>query len=158
MLEIFTSVVPYVALFVAMYYALDVSYWLTLALAVPASGFALRSYIIFHDCAHGSFLPSKRANAWLGKATGLMLFHAFYPWRHSHAVHHASAGDLDRRGVGDLPTMTVAEYHDAPFGKRLRLPHVPQPVRHVHASGRCSRWSSSPGCGRATCARASSAA
>jgi acyl-lipid omega-6 desaturase (Delta-12 desaturase) len=117
--DVLTSVVPYLALFVAMYFALDVSYWLTLALSVPAAGFALRSYIVFHDCAHGSFLPSKQANAWLGKATGLMLFHAFYPWRHSHAVHHASAGDLDRRGVGDLPTMTVAEYHSSSFGKRL---------------------------------------
>jgi omega-6 fatty acid desaturase (delta-12 desaturase) len=119
MLDLATSVVPYVALFVLMYLSLEVSYLLTLALAVPASGFLLRSYIVFHDCAHGSFLPSKRANAWLGKAVGLMVYHAFYPWRHSHAVHHGSAGDLDRRGVGDLPTMTVAEYRAAPFGQRL---------------------------------------
>jgi omega-6 fatty acid desaturase (delta-12 desaturase) len=117
--DVLTSLVPYVALFVAMYFALDASYWLTLALSIPAAGFALRSYIVFHDCAHGSFLPSKRANAWLGKTTGLMLFHAFYPWRHSHAVHHASAGDLDRRGVGDLPTMTVAEYRSSSLGKRI---------------------------------------
>jgi len=119
LLDVLTSVVPYVGLFVAMYLSLEVSYWLTLALALPASGFLLRTYIIFHDCAHGSFLPSKRANAWLGKALGLMAYHAFYPWRHSHAVHHASAGDLDRRGIGDLPTMTIAEYRAAPLGKRV---------------------------------------
>jgi len=117
--EIGTSLVPYVALFVLMYAALEVSYLLTLALAVPAAGFALRTYIIFHDCAHGSFLPSKRANAWLGTITGLILFHAYMPWRHSHAVHHATAGDLDRRGIGDLPTYTVREYRAMPWHKRL---------------------------------------
>jgi omega-6 fatty acid desaturase (delta-12 desaturase) len=117
--DIATSVVPYVALFVLMYLTLDVSYLLTLALALPASGFLLRTYIVFHDCAHGSFLPSKRGNTWLGKAVGLLVYHAFLPWRHSHAVHHATAGDLDRRGVGDLPTLTVAEYRALPWSKRL---------------------------------------
>ena len=85
-------------------------YLLVLALAVPAAGFLLRTYIVFHDCAHGSFLPSKRANAWLGhRARGARL-RAVPSWRHNHAVHHATAGDLDRRGTGDVPTLTVAEY------------------------------------------------
>ena len=108
--DLATSVVPYLALLVAMYLALDVSYLLTLALSVPAAGFLLRSYIVFHDCAHGSFLPSKRANRWVGRATALLVYSPFEAWRHDHAVHHATAGDLDRRGVGDLPTLTVAEY------------------------------------------------
>ena len=101
LLDLASSVLPYLALSVLMYVALDVSYLLALALAVPASGFLLRTYIVFHDCAHGSFLPSKRANAWLGVALGLVVYEAFLSWRHSHAVHHATAGDLDRRGVGD---------------------------------------------------------
>jgi omega-6 fatty acid desaturase (delta-12 desaturase) len=110
-LDILTSVVPYLALFYVMYLLLDVSYLLTLAVGVLASGFLLRTYILFHDCTHGSFLPSKRANAWLGSVLALIVYHPFASWRHSHAVHHASAGDLDRRGVGDVTTLTVAEYN-----------------------------------------------
>jgi len=109
-LDLATSVVPYLALSVGMYLLLGVSYPLALVLAVPATGFLLRTYVVFHDCAHGSFLPSKRGNAWLGTALGLLVFTPFVRWRHDHAVHHATSGDLDRRGVGDLPTITVAEY------------------------------------------------
>ena len=109
-LDVATSVVPFLALTVLMYLALDVSYLLTLALALPASGFLVRTYIVFHDCTHGSFLPSKRANTWLGTVLGLLLFATYAHWRHNHAVHHATAGDLDRRGVGDVATKSVAEY------------------------------------------------
>ncbi|MEA2375477.1 MAG: hypothetical protein QOD53_1940 [Thermoleophilaceae bacterium] len=119
LLDIATSVFPYLALSAAMYLALDVSYLVTLAIAVPASGFLLRTYILFHDCSHGSFLSGKRANAWLGTALGLLVYSPFQSWRHSHAVHHATAGDLDRRGVGDVPTMTVAEYQALPRRGRL---------------------------------------
>jgi omega-6 fatty acid desaturase (delta-12 desaturase) len=118
-LDIATSVVPYLALSALMYYALGVSYLLTLALAIPTGGFLVRTYIVFHDCTHGSFLPSKRANAWLGKVTGLLVFAAFLSWRHNHAVHHATAGDLDRRGVGDVETKTVAEYQALAWRGRL---------------------------------------
>jgi omega-6 fatty acid desaturase (delta-12 desaturase) len=110
-LDLLTSVVPYLVLFYVMYRLLDVSYLLTLAVAIPASGFLLRTYIMFHDCTHGSFLPTKRANAWLGSVLALIVYHPFANWRHAHAVHHASAGDLDRRGVGDVPVLTVAEYN-----------------------------------------------
>jgi omega-6 fatty acid desaturase (delta-12 desaturase) len=109
-LDVATSVVPYLALFVLMVIALDVHYLLTLALAIPAAGFLVRTYIVFHDCTHGSFLPSKRANAWLGTLLGLLLFTTFAAWRHNHAIHHATAGDLDRRGVGDVATKSVAEW------------------------------------------------
>jgi acyl-lipid omega-6 desaturase (Delta-12 desaturase) len=119
LLDIATSVVPYLALSALMYLALDVSYLLVLALAIPAAGFVLRTYIVFHDCAHGSFLPSKRANTWLGVAVGLVVYAPFVSWRHSHAVHHATAGDLDRRGVGDVLTLTVAEYGASPWLRRL---------------------------------------
>jgi omega-6 fatty acid desaturase (delta-12 desaturase) len=114
-----TSLVPYVALSVLMYLALDISYLLVLAIAVPAAGFLLRTYIVFHDCAHGSFLPSKRANRWLGVTLGLLVYAPFESWRHDHAVHHATGGDLDRRGTGDVPTLTVAEYQAMPWRRRL---------------------------------------
>ena len=107
-LDLATSVVPYVALTVLGYVLLEVSYLLVLALAVPTAGCLLRTYILFHDCTHGSLMPSKRANTWLGVALGLVVFSPFVSWKHSHAVHHATAGDLDRRGVGDVPTLTVA--------------------------------------------------
>jgi len=114
-----TSVLPYLALSVLMYLALDVSYLLTLLITVPAAGFLLRTFILFHDCAHGSLLPSNRANAWVGRALGLIVFSPFASWRHSHAVHHATAGDLERRGVGDVRTLTVAEYLALPWRRRL---------------------------------------
>jgi omega-6 fatty acid desaturase (delta-12 desaturase) len=105
-----TSVLPYLALSAAMYLALSVSWLLALAMAVPTSAFLVRTFIVFHDCSHGSFLKSKRANAWLGMALGLLLYSPFLRWRHDHAVHHATSGDLERRGVGDIRTLTVAEY------------------------------------------------
>jgi omega-6 fatty acid desaturase (delta-12 desaturase) len=119
LLDIATSVVPYLALTVAMYLCLSVSVWITLALAIPAAGFLLRTFVVFHDCAHGSFLPRRRANLWLGRLTGLLVFQPFGNWRHNHAVHHGTAGDLDRRGTGDIPTLTVEEYLSRPWKQRL---------------------------------------
>ncbi|MGN6167214.1 MAG: fatty acid desaturase [Solirubrobacteraceae bacterium] len=117
--DLATSVLPYLALMVAMYLSLQVSYLLTLALAVPTSGFALRTFVIFHDCTHGSFMPSRSANKWLGRALGLVVFSSFVAWRHDHLVHHATSGDLDRRGEGDVLTLTVAEYRSRPWWARL---------------------------------------
>jgi omega-6 fatty acid desaturase (delta-12 desaturase) len=110
LLALGTSVVPFVALWALMYLALQVSYLLVLGLAVPTAGFLLRTYIVMHDCAHGSFLRDRRANAWLGSILALLVFTPFARWRHDHVVHHATAGDLDRRGTGDVPTLTVKEY------------------------------------------------
>jgi len=108
--DIATSVVPYVVVLFAIYFALRISTVLAVALAVPAAGFLLRTFIVFHDCAHASFFRSKRANALVGATLGVVLFMPFRSWRHKHAVHHATAGDLDRRGVGDIHTLTVTEY------------------------------------------------
>ena len=123
-----TSVVPYVALMVAMFLALRVSLVLTLALAVPTAGFFVRTFIVFHDCGHGSFLPSKRANAYLGAVLGLLLFTPYAKWRHAHARHHATAGDLGRRGVGDITTMTVAEYRAQSLWGRLAYRALRNPL------------------------------
>ena len=123
LLGIATSVVPYFALMVGMYLALDVSVLLTLALAPLAAGFLLRTFILFHDCTHGSLFESRRANRWLGTFLGLLVYTPFESWGHSHAVHHATAGDLDRRGVGDVATLTVDEYlaRDARGRRMYRL-------------------------------------
>jgi acyl-lipid omega-6 desaturase (Delta-12 desaturase) len=110
-LDIVTSVVPYLTLLIAMYVLLDVSVVFALALAPLAAGFLLRTFIVFHDCTHGSLFETKAANRRLGTFLGLLMYTPFESWRHSHAVHHATAGDLDRRGVGDVPTLTVAEYN-----------------------------------------------
>src|SRR4051812_17500019 len=119
LLDLATSVVPYVALTALMYLALDASYLLVLALAIPAAGFLLRTFIVFHDCTHGSFFASRRANRVVGIACGLLVYTPFHSWRHEHAVHHASAGDLDRRGMGDVDTLTVAEYLACSRAQRL---------------------------------------
>jgi omega-6 fatty acid desaturase (delta-12 desaturase) len=110
LIDVLTSVVAYLGVSVAMYESLRVSYVLTLALSVVAAGFLVRTFVVFHDCTHGSFLPNKRANAALGTVLGLFTFSSFACWRHAHLVHHGTAGDLDRRGVGDLPTKTTDEY------------------------------------------------
>jgi omega-6 fatty acid desaturase (delta-12 desaturase) len=119
LLDVATSAIPYLILTALMYWGLRVSTLLVVALAIPASGFLVRTFIVFHDCSHGSFLPSRRANAWLGIACGLLVYSPFHSWRHEHAVHHATAGDLDRRGMGDVETLTVAEYADSSRGQRI---------------------------------------
>ena len=117
--NLLTSVVPYVGLIAAACFALRVSAALAVALSLLAAGFLIRTFIVFHDCAHGSFLPSKRTNALLGAALGVLVYTPFAVWRREHAVHHATAGDLDRRGVGDIHTLTIAEYRARPWWGRL---------------------------------------
>ncbi len=112
-LDILTGPVAYLALWPVMYLSLDVSYLLTLLISIPAAGFLLRTFILFHDCTHGSLFRSRKANLWFGRFCGLLVLHPFANWRHSHAVHHGSAGDLDRRGTGDVMTMTVSEFRAA---------------------------------------------
>lgn len=117
--QVINTLVPFFILLVLMVLSLEVSYWLTLLLAVPAAGFFARTFIIFHDCGHGSFFKSKRANDNLGYITGILTMTPYHRWRHDHAVHHASVGDLDRRGVGDIMTLTVKEYQGKSTWGRL---------------------------------------
>lgn len=117
--QIVNSVVPFVALWVAMVYLLRVSYWLVIPAALLAAGFWVRIFIIFHDCCHGSFFKSKRANEIVGIILGILTLTPFYRWRHDHAIHHATCGNIDKRYTGDVPTMTVAEYRAAPWYTRL---------------------------------------
>ncbi|MGC9469264.1 MAG: fatty acid desaturase [Anaerolineae bacterium] len=119
--QIATTLLPYAALWAAMIFTVHqgLPYVVTLALGIVAAGFLVRTFIIFHDCCHGSFFASRRANRILGTITGILTFTPFEAWRRSHARHHTTVGDLDRRGAGDVYTMTVEEYEAAPWYRRL---------------------------------------
>jgi acyl-lipid omega-6 desaturase (Delta-12 desaturase) len=109
-LQLCTTLIPLFATFVAMYFAYQVSYWLVLPLAVVAAGFLIRSFIIMHDCGHGSFFRSRRANDIVGYLTGVLTLTPYTQWRRDHAIHHATSGHLEERGFGDIHTLTVKEY------------------------------------------------
>jgi acyl-lipid omega-6 desaturase (Delta-12 desaturase) len=126
--QLINSAGPYLLLWTAMVYALQVSYWLMLPLAVVAAGFLVRIFIIFHDCGHGSFLPSRRANQIVGGLTGLVNLTPYQHWRWQHALHRGTSGNLDRRGAGDVWTLTVQEYlHSNPW-KRAAYRVVRHPL------------------------------
>ncbi len=110
LMQILTTIVPLAAGLYLMYRSLAWSYGITLLLAIPTAGLLVRTFIIMHDCGHGSFLPWRRANDLVGYLTGVLTFTPYAWWRHEHAIHHASSGDLDRRGHGDIVTLTVREY------------------------------------------------
>lgn len=117
--QIVNTLVPYVGIWYLMYLSLAVSYWLVIPLALLAAAFMVRLFIIFHDCGHGSFFKSRTANHVVGAITGVLTFTPYYHWRWEHAVHHSSSGDLDRRGMGDVWTLTVQEYLEASRWKRF---------------------------------------
>ncbi|MBE2238754.1 MAG: fatty acid desaturase [Caldilineaceae bacterium] len=104
---------------VLMYFSLNIGYWLTLLLAIPAAGFAVRIFIIQHDCGHGSFFKSRRANDSTGVVCSLFTLTPYKYWRKSHAIHHAHHAELEERGIGDVWTMTVDEYLAAPWWKKV---------------------------------------
>jgi acyl-lipid omega-6 desaturase (Delta-12 desaturase) len=126
--QVANSFVPYVLLWVAMVYTLAVSYWLMLPLAILAAGFLARIFIIFHDCGHASFFKSKRANNALGAVAGVMNLTPFRHWRWQHALHHGTAGDLDRRGSGDIWTLTVQEYLQSTRWRRFSYRLARNPI------------------------------
>jgi omega-6 fatty acid desaturase (delta-12 desaturase) len=109
-LEILVTFAPLAGLWLLAWAALSVSYWLTLAFTVPAAIFLVRMFLIQHDCGHGTFFRRKRMNDWVGRVIGVFTLTPYDVWRRSHAIHHASSGNLDKRGVGDIDTLTVKEY------------------------------------------------
>jgi omega-6 fatty acid desaturase (delta-12 desaturase) len=117
--QLVNSVVPYLALWGLMIWTLSISYWITLALAAFAAGFLVRIFIIFHDCGHGSFFRSRRANRITEFVTGVLTFTPYRQWRQQHARHHATSGDLDRRGTGEIWTLTVQEYLESSRWRRF---------------------------------------
>jgi omega-6 fatty acid desaturase (delta-12 desaturase) len=108
--ELVITVVPLVLLWVLMWATLDLGYWFCLLLAVPAAGLLVRLFMIQHDCGHGAFFRHRLTNDWVGRALGVLTFTPYDFWRRTHAIHHASSGNLDRRGIGDIDTLTVREY------------------------------------------------
>ena len=118
--QLLTTVVPLIAAFGLMYWSLSVSYWLTLTLALPAAGLAIRTFIIMHDCGHGSFLPSRLWNDVVGWVTGILTATPYSHWRREHAIHHATSGHLEERGTGDITTLTVREYLGLGWFRRIR--------------------------------------
>jgi len=109
--QVINSVIPYLGLWVLMYFSLGISYWLTLLLSVFAVGFLVRIFIIFHDCGHHSFFKSPWLNRLVGIPLGLLVFTPYHRWHRDHKKHHDTVGNLDKRGVGDVKTLTVEEYN-----------------------------------------------
>ena len=126
--QIINTIVPYSLLWYLMSLTVEISWWFTLPLAILAGAFLVRVFIIFHDCGHGSFFESRTANDIVGFIAGLLTFTPYYHWRWEHSLHHATAGDLDRRGTGDVWTLTVQEYLEASRWKRFAYVLARNPV------------------------------
>jgi acyl-lipid omega-6 desaturase (Delta-12 desaturase) len=127
-LQIINSVVPYAAMWVLMVFALKVSYFLTLFISIFAAGFMIRIFIIFHDCGHGSFFKSKKLNTIVGIITGLIVFTPYHKWHRDHYIHHNTVGNLDKRGIGDVMTLTVHEYKSLSVWKRFGYRFLRHPL------------------------------
>jgi omega-6 fatty acid desaturase (delta-12 desaturase) len=117
--QLFTTSLPFLASMAALLYAMSHGFWYALALAVPAAVFLVRLFIIQHDCGHGSFFKSRRTNETLGLALSVLTMMPYWSWRRAHAVHHATTGNLDQRGTGDVTTLTVREYQSQSRWKQL---------------------------------------
>lgn len=117
--QLANTLLPYLGLWILIIFSLRISYWITLVLIIPAAAFLVRLFIIFHDCGHNSFFKSKTANRWVGFFLGVLTFTPSETWWHDHAIHHATAGNLDKRGTGDVTTWTVAEYRQRSLWQRF---------------------------------------
>lgn len=126
--QVINTVVPYIGLWILMYYSLEISYWLTLFLSIFAAGLLVRMFIIFHDCGHGSFFKSERMNRLVGIPLGLLAFTPYHRWHHDHKEHHATVGNLDKRGVGDVETLTVDEYKSLSKQKKFSYRFYRHPI------------------------------
>lgn len=126
--EIAITAGPLLAILVVSYLLTGFSYWLALPLALPGALFLVRLFLIQHDCGHGSFFRNPHANTWVGRVCGVFTLTPFGVWRISHNMHHMTSGNLERRGIGDIETMTVAEYLAAPWYERLRYRLYRNPI------------------------------
>ena len=118
-IQIFNTIVPFLVLWFLAYKSLEISYLLTLGIAVFAAGFMIRIFIIFHDCTHHSFFKNRKANKVVGTLTGVLTLFPYSQWGHEHSVHHATSSNLDKRGTGDIWVLTVDEYMAAPMWKKV---------------------------------------
>jgi omega-6 fatty acid desaturase (delta-12 desaturase) len=117
-LELAMTAVPFLLLLVCMWAALSAGYWIAILLAVPAGAMLMRLFMIQHDCGHGSLFSRRATNDWVGRAISVLTFTPYDYFRRSHALHHATTGNLDRRGMGDVSTLTLAEYRALPRWRR----------------------------------------
>ena len=117
--ELAVTLVPFVLLWALAWAAMSVSYWLTFGLSLLNAGFLLRLFAIQHDCGHGAFFKSRTFSDWVGRVLGVLTVTPYDVWRHTHSVHHSSSGNLCRRGMGDIHTMTVHEYQELSWIQRL---------------------------------------
>jgi omega-6 fatty acid desaturase (delta-12 desaturase) len=117
--EIVITAAPFLLLWFFIWAAVDAGYWYGLLLAIPAAGFLVRLFMIQHDCGHGSFFRHRAANNWVGRVIGVLTLTPYDFWRRAHALHHASSGNLDRRGIGDIDTLTVRELLALSKARRL---------------------------------------
>ncbi len=122
------TVGPLVLLWAVMWATLHIAYWLCLLLAVPTAGFLVRLFMIQHDCGHGAFFHRRGTNDWVGRVIGVLTFTPYDFWRRTHAAHHSTSGNLDRRGMGDIDTLTVQEYLARSRWGRLRYRIYRHPV------------------------------
>ena len=119
-MELLATALPLAGLWFLMWYLSAISAWLSLLLAPVAAAFLVRLFMIQHDCGHNAFFSSRRLNDWAGRILGVFTLTPYDFWRHSHALHHAGSGNLDRRGIGDINTLTVDEYRARSRWGRLR--------------------------------------
>ena len=119
-IQLINTIPPFFILWFLAYVSLEISVWLSVGLSIIAAGFVVRIFIIFHDCTHGSFFKNKKANDIVGTLTGIITLFAYEKWKRDHIIHHATSGNLDKRGVGDIWLMTVQEYIEATPFTRLR--------------------------------------
>ncbi|MBZ0216900.1 MAG: fatty acid desaturase [Fimbriimonadaceae bacterium] len=119
LLELGITFIPFVLLWAVAWWAFSVSVWLSLAISVLAGGFLVRLFLIQHDCGHGAFFRRRALNDWIGRTLGVLTLTPYEVWRRSHATHHATSGNLSRRGVGDIDTLTVREYKARPRWRRI---------------------------------------
>ncbi|ATG46435.1 fatty acid desaturase [Celeribacter ethanolicus] len=122
------TAIPFSALFALSWAALSVSPWLSVLLSVVNAAFVVRLFMIQHDCGHGAFFRHRRWNDWGGRIIGVLTLTPYAVWRRTHAIHHATTGNLDRRGAGDIPTLTVAEYRAKPLVHRALYRLVRHPA------------------------------
>jgi acyl-lipid omega-6 desaturase (Delta-12 desaturase) len=126
--ELVITIVPLVLLWILIWAALDFGYWFGLLLAVPAAGLLVRLFMIQHDCGHGAFFRHRLTNDWVGRVLGVLTLTPYDFWRRTHAIHHASSGNLDQRGIGDIDTLTVREYLALSRWARLRYRLYRHPI------------------------------
>ncbi|MGR9170632.1 MULTISPECIES: fatty acid desaturase [Rhizobium] len=117
--ELLVTILPFAAFWAGAYISVIQGFWLGLILVLPAAAFLLRLFMIQHDCGHGSFFGRRRFDNWTGRIIGVLTLTPYDYWRRAHAGHHATAGNLDERGVGDITTLTIAEYYSLSWARRL---------------------------------------